>query len=199
MQSDRLISQLESGELDIAMSAIALTESQLTSLYFTAPYLESQIVFIGKKREQKRLSKTEAIEATTTLKIAALEGSVFEQLAREHFPNHCILTITNYNQYPDIGADLLLWSEAEAIDWLGRNRSYTLISPDPGLGNVLFCYAIPSHAHSFLNYLNLWLILKKNEGFADNQYNLWILGKTQSIAAEEPRWSILHNVLHWLD
>ena len=49
----------------------------------------------------------------------------------------------------------------------------------------------------FLNYMNTWLTLKKNDGFKEEQYKLWIMGQTSVAAPAEPRWSILDNVLQW--
>jgi ABC-type amino acid transport substrate-binding protein len=46
------------------------------------------------------------------------------------------------------------------------------------------------------NLVNVWLDLKRKDGTIDQLFSHWILGKDATVHA--PRWSILHDVLHWL-
>jgi hypothetical protein len=48
-----------------------------------------------------------------------------------------------------------------------------------------------------INFMNHWVELKKKDKTIDRLYNYWILGK--GAKAQKPRWSIIRNVLHWLD
>jgi len=49
----------------------------------------------------------------------------------------------------------------------------------------------------FLDFINAWLGLKKTEGTLDQLYDKWILGKVGK--QKEPRWSVIRNLLHWVD
>jgi hypothetical protein len=42
----------------------------------------------------------------------------------------------------------------------------------------------------------VWLDLKRKDGTIDELFSHWILGKDATV--RPPRWSILHDVLHWL-
>jgi Na+/H+-dicarboxylate symporter len=46
-------------------------------------------------------------------------------------------------------------------------------------------------------FINTWIDLKKKDGTLDALYRYWILG--QDPAARPVRWSVIHNVLHWVD
>ena len=46
-------------------------------------------------------------------------------------------------------------------------------------------------------FVNTWIGLKRKDGTLDAVYKHWILG--QDAASVEPRWSIIRNVLHWVD
>jgi Na+/H+-dicarboxylate symporter/ABC-type amino acid transport substrate-binding protein len=199
MNYDTIAEQLQRGEFDIAMSAVSINEDRLEKIYFTEPYLESKLVFVVKEKDHKQFSKPNAVEIDRHVKIAVFKGSIYECIAKTLYPNHRLVTIDDYEKFPDTDADILLWAEIQAIAWLTRHGGYTLITPDPSLGIDLFSYAIPQGSDVFLNYLNLWLTLKKNEGFSQHQYDLWILGKTETINPPEQRWSILRDVLHWID
>lgn len=197
MDYGRIVQQLSNNEFDIAMSAVSVTEDRLAQIYFSKPYLEETIVFVGKEKERKRLSTADFIISNPEIKIAALKGSSYERLAKSLFTDNTVVSLDSYDVFPDSGANVLLWSETQAISWIVLHPGYTLIYPCPAIGIDTLAYAIPQNANLFLNYLNLWLELKKNDGFTDHQYDLWILGKTETATPVESRWSILKNILQW--
>lgn len=46
-------------------------------------------------------------------------------------------------------------------------------------------------------FIDNWVMLKRNDGTIDKIYDYWILGKGTEL--KEPRWSIIRDVLHWVD
>lgn len=196
MDYGRIVQQLSNNEFDIAMSAVSITEDRLPQLYFSKPYLEAAIVFVGKEKERKRLSSLDYI-ASNQIKIAALKGSSYEKEAQQVFPNNSIIPLDNYDDFANSDADLLFWSENQAISWVVLHPGYTIIHPCPEIGADTLAYAMPQGANLLLNYVNLWLDLKKQQGFTEQQYDLWILGKTETVTPAEPHWSILKDVFGW--
>ena len=47
------------------------------------------------------------------------------------------------------------------------------------------------------NFLDTWFELKKRDGTIDELFDYWVLGK--GAETKEPRWSVIRNVLHWVD
>jgi hypothetical protein len=45
--------------------------------------------------------------------------------------------------------------------------------------------------------VDTWIELKKKDRTIARLYDYWILGR--SAVEREPRWSIMRNVLHWVD
>jgi hypothetical protein len=62
---------------------------------------------------------------------------------------------------------------------------------------VPLAYAIARHDQVFASFVNTWIDLKRKDGTIDRLYRYWILG--QNAAAARPRWSIIRDVLHWVD
>jgi len=50
-----------------------------------------------------------------------------------------------------------------------------------------------------LCYMNQWLLLKQNEKFTQEQYDLWILGKTENATPQKRRWSMIRDVFGWTE
>ena len=46
-------------------------------------------------------------------------------------------------------------------------------------------------------FINTWIELKRRDGTIDALHGHWILGK--HAVKREPRWSVIRNVLHWVD
>ena len=67
----------------------------------------------------------------------------------------------------------------------------------PGLVKVPLAYPIARHDQAFATFINTWIDLKKKDGTLESLYRYWILGRTPTPAA--PRWSVIRDVLHWVE
>lgn len=200
MTYSNLIEELNSGLYDIAMSAVTINEMRLKSLNFTSEYLIQRLGFVVQEKMRKYFATIESIQKNNKIKIAVHKGSSFEILAKELFPNKPLLYLDSYEDFhfadPYVA---LLWEENEAVAWTLCHRGYRLVFPQPLLGYDTLGYAIRPGSPRFLNYLNQWLELKRTQGFTEKQYDLWVKGKTEIAAPAEPRWSVIRDVLHWVD
>ena len=94
------------------------------------------------------------------------------------------------------GADLLVTSAEAGAAWTLLYPEFSVINPFKKNIRVPMYY-LGAHDIEFEEFMEVWLELKKKEGVFDILYNYWILGKDEAIAT--PRWSIIRNVLHWVD
>ena len=62
---------------------------------------------------------------------------------------------------------------------------------------VPLAYPIARHDEAFASFINTWIELKRKDGTIDTLYSYWVLGR--DAAPPRPRWSIIRNVLHWVD
>lgn len=191
---------LASGKYDIGMSAISIDEERLKKILFCQPYIEAKIVFVYINEKKEEISSVANIRENSTYHIAVLKGSIYEQMAKYLFPDNPVLLLNTYNDFTNAPKKtILLWEEQEAIAWILCHPSYRLAIPAPLIGIDTLGYAMNPNAYRFQSYINQWLSLKKAEGFTQEQYNVWILGKTNPLQTEEKRWSIIRNVFHWID
>lgn len=58
-------------------------------------------------------------------------------------------------------------------------------------------YAVPKGDIEMLEFISNWVELKKSDGTVDTLYQYWMLGGVTK--KKEPRWSIIRDVLHWVD
>jgi hypothetical protein len=107
--------------------------------------------------------------------------------------------VGDHDYIRDFPDDILLRGEYQQISWSLSHPGYTVVFPEPGIGKDLFGYATAQDADKFLNYLNLWLDLKKNEQLTDQQFDIWVLGYTDITTAPVRRWSIIRDVFGWTE
>lgn len=200
LRYDQIAEELNSNLYDIGMSAITINEHRLKELTFTEVYLKNKVILLAKEADKKIFSNVEGIQSSPKLKIAVLKGSSYQSLAQELFPDNEIVLLNHYDDFilqPIHTA--LLWEEQEAVAWLLTHRGYRLIAPSTPLGFDSIAYPIRNNSPRFLHYLNTWLELKKASGYTERQFDLWVKGRTEIAAPHEPRWSIIRNVLHWVE
>jgi proton glutamate symport protein len=191
--------ELLSNAYDIAMSTLSVTEERLKSISFTQSYLEPDIIFVSLTSRKRKFKSLKMVQENPQISIAVLQGSSYEKLAKEFFPNHSIILLENYSQF-ETGhmGDLLLWEEPQAVAWVMQRKNFCVIFPDPQIARDPFAYAIRPNNERFLNYLNQWLQLKTTQGYKERQHQLWLEGKTEIAAHPTPRWSLV-RYLGWVD
>lgn len=192
--------QVNMGMFDIGMSAISMNESRIQNSFFSKPYIKSPIIFVLSEPNKKKYKNSAYIFGDTSLKIAAVKGTSFEELLPKLFPYHQHILLEKYDMFDkNKEADVLIWEEYEAIAWILKHRMFRIMFPSPAIGQDTLCYILKQDDTQFLEFINNWLILKENEGFFKHQFDLWIQGKTDVIDVKERRWSVVRNVLKWVD
>ncbi len=131
----KISQELNANLYDLAMSAVPMTETKLTTINFSEPYLEARFVFITKDKRRKEFISYDLIRANKNLKIAVLKNSSLESVARALFPNQQIVPIESDRDFEtqDL-ADALLWTEQSGISWILSNPLYTVVFPNPSIG-----------------------------------------------------------------
>jgi hypothetical protein len=56
---------------------------------------------------------------------------------------------------------------------------------------------LPLGESELAGFVDTWIELKRQDGTFDGLYQYWILGRNATPST--PRWSIIRDVLHWVD
>jgi ABC-type amino acid transport substrate-binding protein len=56
---------------------------------------------------------------------------------------------------------------------------------------------VARHDQAWGTFVNAWIEMKRRDGTLDTLYHHWILG--EAATSTTPRWSVIRNVLHWVD
>lgn len=194
---------LENGICDIVMSAFPIRLDELGRLNFTQPYMETKSAFIVKDYRKKDFQKLSDVKSMPGVRIALTPENSNEErrLISTTFPNAEIVELENIKTFfekEDI-ADALLTTDKIGKAWALLYPIYGVAVPVPNLFVYELAYSLPITLgdDKFLDYLNHWLSLEKTNEELTRQFDYWILGRTPE--RKVPRWSIIRNVLGWVD
>lgn len=192
---DELGNELSNHNYDIAMSSVVMSENRLLQMDFTHTYFEDFNVLVVPAFRKKEFLNYSQVVQKKDLVVGGL-GAYFK-VAQNHFPNAKVISVKTLSQFEKGEFDAMVWSRLAAFVWGITHPNYIFFDYNEMLGQKYFSYAIPMGADNWASFLNSWLELKKQSGFTDRQYHYWI--EASSVKEQAPRWSIIRNVLHWVD
>ena len=93
--------------------------------------------------------------------------------------------------------DAFVYSAEAGSAWTLVYPAFSVVVPLPDPVAVPLAYLMPRGDREMADYVNTWIELKHNDQTISKLFDHWILGK--GAAEKEPRWSVIRNVLHWVD
>ena len=93
--------------------------------------------------------------------------------------------------------DAVLFTAEAGSAWTLLYPSFSVAIPQPDVVKVPMAYALPAGETELADYVNAWIEMTKRDGTIDRLYAHWILG--EGAQSTEPRWSVIRDVLHWVE
>ena len=192
--------QLQDDYCDVVMSAIEGTISRAARLPSIQPYMDVTLAVVVQDHAKGEFRSTEEILEIDGLKLGVIKDSFFAERAPRVLPDNVAIVELNSAQeffeggYRDI--DGLVMSAESGSAWTLRYPQFTVANPLQGRIRVPLYYVTAADLE-FETFLQNWLTLKKSDGTYSELYDYWILG--QDNQEKTPRWSIIRNVLGWVN
>ncbi len=190
---------LESGALDILMSGIPITLSEIDRVTYSENYLSLRLALLVSKEKAKAsdFDPIEALKLNQGTVIGYVHPSPFLHRIHTLFPRTPLVPFDNVGTALDkvVSGQVFLLVSAEAGSaWTMANSGISVFVP-PARGVFELAYPLARDDRGFQSYINQWLLIEKQDGAIQARYDYWILGRARVNPA--PRWSILQNMLGW--
>jgi ABC-type amino acid transport substrate-binding protein len=181
------------------MSGAAITADRATHVLFSAAYIDENVAFVVPDNKRSAFTDWDRIRAMGPLSIGVPDVPYYIKKIQSELPDVHIVPFARTSDLfgdkaPDIDAFVLTAERGSAYTLL--HPEYSVAVPQPRPVKVPLGYVIAGHDQGLVNLVNVWLDLKRKDGTIDELFSHWILGKDATV--RPPRWSILHDVLHWL-
>jgi len=192
---------LATGRIDLAMTAIPVTPERAAGMLFSDPYLDETFAFVVKDHLREEFSGWANIRNLGAFPVAVPDLPYFIDRVKARAPALRLQVVDSFNRIEE-GLQkgtfdaVALAAERGAVLTLLYPK-YTVVVPEPGVVKIPLAYPLPGRDPNWAYFLNTWIELKRRDGTIDALYGHWILGKQAD--KRQSRWSIIRNVLHWVD
>jgi proton glutamate symport protein len=198
---ERLAAQLADGYCDVVMSGVSVTTDRAKDVLFSDSYLDETLAFVVPDDQRDRYASWDGIRDRGALTIAVPNVPYYVRKLRDLLPRATI-QVHNAGIKPLFDravthADAVVLPAERGSAWTLMYPEYSVVVPGPDAIRVPLAYPIGKRDQRLATFVNTWIGLKRKDGTFDAAYKHWILG--QSAAPRQPRWSIVRNVLHWVE
>lgn len=191
---------LNRGDFDIAVSGLQITAKRLTKLRFTRSILDLHYSLVVKDHRAEDFQTEANIRKAGPLKVAAVGDYSIIPLLEGKFPNLEIVQIGSDQEFFTARKgefDGLLISLEAGKTWTMLYPEYATVFRRTEIKSFPASWALAHNNLDLLTYLNSWLELRQAMGTIDRLYDYWIQG--ENAAPAKARWSVIKDVLHWVD
>jgi ABC-type amino acid transport substrate-binding protein len=196
---EHLSAMLNSGQIDLAMSCIASLPDRYREAAFSDSYLDLRLAFIVRDHEREDFADLERLQQRDDLVIAMVGTHYFENWINQRLPAAEFVRLQAAEQFftdSGHGAQALVLSAEEGAAYSYRYPHFGVVPVGKDV-HIPAVYALPRGDAELVQFTSNWIELKRKSGIIEQLYQYWMLGGVAR--TREPRWSILRDVLHWID
>jgi len=200
IDKQKMTEQLKADYCDIIMSGVAITADRAQEMAFTMPYMDNTLAFIVEDYRRGDFNSREAVQSLDAPRIGILNIPYYIALVSDYLPRAKLVPINSPREFfGERGEDLdaFVFTAEGGSAWTLVYPKYTVAVPLPDTMAIPLAYPIARGDQKMLDFLNTWIVLKKKDDTIERIYDYWILGR--GAKKKEPRWSVVRNVLHWVE
>jgi ABC-type amino acid transport substrate-binding protein len=180
------------------MAGIYVTNERIENVKVSDSYFRGPLVMVVPSNRAHKFLSRQKIAGIEDLKIAVFYDQVFLNLVSETFPQAQMKVVSNLQEMASFnGFDAVIWTLTQGSILASIKPGLSVVVPTDLGPPFLFAYPMPPNSNELREYVNYWLDLKEDDGFTKRMNDYWILGKPS--VDPSPRWSVIRNVLHWVD
>ncbi|HEX5604977.1 MAG TPA: cation:dicarboxylase symporter family transporter, partial [Candidatus Binatia bacterium] len=192
---------LAMAQVDLVMTGFPVTAARASQILFSEPYLDESLAFVIKDQLREDFSSWSAIRELGEFPVTIPELPYFIDSVKARAPALKLGVVNSMKRIEEglknatLDAVVLPAERGSVLSLL--YPKYTVVVPQPDIVKIPLAYPVARRDQDFAAFLNTWIELKRRDGTIHALYGHWILGKQAS--KRQPRWSIIRNVLHWVE
>ena len=199
-QQAGVAAMLAAGVCDIVAGGIAVTTQRAGAMQLSSSYLSETLAFVVPDRDRRRFASWDAIRADGAVTVAMPAVPYFMDVLHERAPDARVVPVQDAGELfgaNAVTADAFVMPAERGSAWTLRYPQFEVVVPLPDAIKVPLAFALPRGENELVSVVNTWIDLQRSNGALGTLYDYWILGRTSR--GRPPRWSIIHDVLHWGD
>jgi len=192
---------LASGQIDIVMSGLAITPTRAKMWAFGAAPIDLSLGFLVRDYRRREFSTMERVLKMKNLKLGVVQNDeAFDRRIINAFPEASVVNIKSPRDFlrgdkPEL--DAVVYSAEGGSAWTLIYPDFNVVVPQPLSAKVPMGYPLPSGDVEWSRFISTWVELEKKNGSVGHLFEHWIRGGGAKDTL--PRWSIIRDVLHWVE
>ena len=198
-----IIELLNADYFDFAVGEFIDTVSLSQRLAFSDPYLYVSMALVVDDYRDKEFATLETIEDLGNVSIGVVDDDLFNDKIQAFFPTATVVKLESPLDFfepedPGTRPDALLFSAEAGSAWSIMYPRFQVVTPLPRPVRVPLVLPYSADADPKMDeFIDNWVMLRQNDGSLEDMFDYWILGEGTEV--REPRWSIIRNVLGWVE
>jgi Na+/H+-dicarboxylate symporter/ABC-type amino acid transport substrate-binding protein len=185
---------------DVVAGGIVATPGRAAVIAFSTPYMQESLAFVVPDHLREEYDSWSKIRTRKTVRIGFPDVPYFRRQLAQRLPEAALVPVPTMTEvFTDRGwrfEALVLSAERGAFLSL-LYPGFSVVVPAPGVITVPVAYALPQHDDAWRSFVDTWLELHRRDGALTQVVDHWVFGR--SYAPPTRRWSVIRNVLHWVD
>ena len=194
-----LTQHLSGGTCDIAMSGTAITTQRAEEVDFSAPYLTAAMGFIVEDHLRDEFASWQTIRKLGRIRIGMPRVDFYADVVSELAPDAEIVPLDSVRDFfrGERELNALVYSAEAGSGWTQIYPAYNVVVPLPDPIEVPLAYPMPKGERDWVRFVDTWIELKRRDKTTQQLFRHWILG--EAARSREPRWSVIRDVLGWVE
>jgi len=204
---DTLAQQLRLDHFDIAMAGIPGNIARSEQLNISDPYLFVTLGLVVPDHRDNDFASFDAIRSLGSVTFGLHRDFAYPlDRARSDLktraPEADLVVLDSYRDFFEQrgegkGVDALITSAEGGSAWTLLYPRYQVVTPLGGDVSWPLVYPYSSDNARMDEFLDHWVMYVQRDGTVKQLYDRWILGRDAE--PPKPRWSVIRNVLQWVD
>jgi Na+/H+-dicarboxylate symporter len=185
---------------DVIMSGIAANPPQFLEVAFTRSYIELTPALVVPDYMRNEVDTLDELLLAKNLRLGVVNDPTIMRLVHRRLPKAEAIEIPRVAAFFEAATsptDGLIISAEAGSAWTLIYPEFQVVLPFRGVTAWPLGYATAPDDDEFLRFLDLWIDLMRDTGFVSRLHEHWILGRTA--VPRSPRWSVIRDVLHWVE
>jgi hypothetical protein len=192
--------QLVEDHFDVAMSGMVATFRDLERMVLAFSGLELTGALVVPDHLREMVASVAAIREFTDLKLCLIGDAWISARFHQRLPSVQVVEVADHAEFfeRDHDENMALVTTAEAgAAWTLRYPEYHVVVPGGVDVKAELVYPIGGRDPLFRSYIERWARLAGDNGTVRELFDYWILG--HGAVQHQPRWSVIRDVLHWVE
>jgi len=197
---DNIAHHLAVDHCDVIMSGIAASPSQFLKVAFTRSYIELTPALVVPDHFRSEVDTLDELLRAKNIRLGVVNDETVVRLVERRLPTGQAIPIPRVAEFFEAETpptDGLIISAEAGSAWTLIYPEFQVVLPFRDVTSWPLGYATVQGDAEFLRFLDLWIELMRDDGFVAYLRDHWILGRTA--VPRSPRWSVIRNVLHWVE